>query len=154
MPPGVNRKLLTECFHLSQVFRYIGEDGRWGSDESAMPATWDRQHGSPIVKRLALAIALMCLPFAASARNYATCLLDGLPLANNATDYNAVIRACEERYPGGMDSVPQGSGLWFFRRQYSSPQECIADKVRGSMFINSANGIYNACYKLYSNTPS
>ncbi len=102
-----------------------------------------------LMTRYALAFALL-LPIAAEA-NFAKCLLDQLPGAQNDVAANAIWQTCMGKHPGGMASVGQGSGRGWF--SFKSGAECTAKKAADTRSNRAASMINAACRKLYD-TPA
>ena len=81
------------------------------------------------------------------AANYATCILDTLPGTQNDVAAYAAMQVCQGNYPGGLDTVQQGSGRGFFG--YDSGAECTAKKAGDTRSQRAAYIIGGACRKLY-----
>lgn len=92
---------------------------------------------------------LVFLPLIAQADNYATCILDRMPGAQNELEVTAAYQLCKQAYPVGLGEVNQGSGRGLFSSSYNSGTECMTDKTanitsrRGAMLIGAA------CRRLY-----
>jgi hypothetical protein len=80
--------------------------------------------------------------------NYAQCLIDELPGTSNAAVRLALIRKCLSLHPAGFTNVPRGLGLerWF---SFTSPDECILKKARGTGDSPAAALIAISCHCLY-----
>lgn len=98
----------------------------------------------------ALILFLVTVPVMA-ADNFAECIIDRMPGAQNDAVAGAIHRACLQEHPGGLDAVPQGSGRGWF--SYESGNECIIKKgekiasPRGGMILTGS------CNKLYNPAP-
>lgn len=90
-------------------------------------------------------VAAFSMP--AMAGNLATCLLDKAPGVQNDRAANAVAILCLERYPYGIDDVPQGSGRWLF--SFKSGAECVVKKGSDTRSRAAARLIATACHRLY-----
>ena len=96
--------------------------------------------------------ALVAISNTAIAANYATCLLDKLPGVQNQAATNAAVVMCQTDFPGGMSSVPHGSGRGVFSK-YRSGSECTLEESRDTKFIGAVRLINSACNRLYSEMP-
>jgi hypothetical protein len=101
------------------------------------------------MKLLYLLTALALSPAFAHADNYASCILDKMPGAQNELEVSAAYQLCKQAYPAGLGEVEQGSGRSFFSSSYNNGAECMTDKTaniasrRGAMLIGAA------CRRLY-----
>lgn len=96
---------------------------------------------------LVCALALAAIQHQATAANYATCILDKMPGAQNYAVAVAVTKLCQEKFPGGFGSVEKGSGRGLF--SFNSGAECTAKKASDVRDNNAASLIYRACVLLY-----
>lgn len=87
------------------------------------------------------------LPSIASAGNYATCLLDKLPGVQSDVAANAAFQVCNSTFPGGLTSVPQGTGRGWF--SYKTGADCTLKKAGDTRSNRAAVLIGVACRKLY-----
>ncbi|HTH44105.1 MAG TPA: hypothetical protein VL528_03400 [Oxalicibacterium sp.] len=100
------------------------------------------------MKTAHLLAILAISPVLAHADNYATCILDKMPVAQNELEVTAAYQLCRQTYPSGLGDVGQGSGQEFFS-SYVNGNECTRDKTanipsrRGAMLIGAA------CRRLY-----
>lgn len=101
------------------------------------------------MKAALLAIALLPLP--ALAGNFATCLLDKLPAVQNDIAAHAAYQACTGAFPGGLTSVPQGTGRGWF--SYKTGADCTLKKAGDTRSNRAAGLIGVACRKLYDEAP-
>lgn len=99
------------------------------------------------MNKILVVAALLAAPITASAANYATCLLDKLPDVQNTPAAYAAARVCLAEFPGGLDGVPQGSGIGFF--SYGSGSECALEKAGETQSNHAARMIMGACNRLY-----
>lgn len=98
--------------------------------------------------KMLLGGALLALVAAqAHAANYATCLLDKLPGTQNDVAAQANMQVCTGKYPGGIESVPQGQGRGLLG--FSSGAECTAKKAGDTRSNRAALLIGVACRRLY-----
>lgn len=92
--------------------------------------------------------ALLCLVAAPvmAADNFAECIIDRMPGAQNDIAANAVFQVCQSSNPTGFVSVRQGSG-----RGWLSPSsaECVAKHASDTRSYRAAYLIGIACRKLY-----
>lgn len=94
---------------------------------------------------LIAALALAAAP--AWAGNYATCIVDRAPKAQNDVAAQAVIQLCLAENPGGLQTVAQGSGRGWFG--YKSGAECTANKAVDTRSHQAAVIVGTACRRLY-----
>jgi len=94
-----------------------------------------------------LVTALLACPVLAQAGNYATCLLEKMPGLQNDNAATAAWNLCNSEYPGGLASVPQGSGRGFFG--YDSGAECALEESGQTRSRTAAFQIRLACDRLY-----
>ncbi len=87
-----------------------------------------------------------------AAGNYATCLLNHMPGLQNNAAAQAAINLCMSENPGGINSVPQGSGRGFLG--YKSGAECALKKAAETRSDLAGRAIYVACNRLYDAPPS
>lgn len=99
------------------------------------------------MKKVAMILCIIATP-ALAADNFAECILDRMPGAQNDAVAGAIYRACLSEHPGGLDSVKQGSGRGFFG--YDSGNECIikkgekiASRIGGNLLTGSCNKLYD-----------
>lgn len=90
-------------------------------------------------------VAAFSMP--AMAGNFATCILDKAPGIQNDSAAHAARILCAERYPYGIDDVPQGSGRWLF--SFKSGAECIVKKGSDTRSSVAGKLIAFACRRLY-----
>lgn len=94
-----------------------------------------------------LATALGLLSQTALGGDYAHCILDSAPgLQSDAAAY-AAHSVCISKYPGGLNSVEQGSGRGFF--SFKSGAECTLKRANETRSHRAAVMISVACRKLY-----
>ena len=109
----------------------------------AKPPAYDYKSGM----RPALILAALTFPAIAVAGNYAECILDRSPgLQNDAAGY-AAHKYCQERYPGGLQAVAQGSGRGLLG--FDSGAECTLKKAADTPSRFAALNISSACDRLY-----
>lgn len=99
------------------------------------------------MKRLALTPIFLFLSTAASAADYATCLLDRLPGVQNDAAATAAYQLCMSKHPGGLAAVKQGAGRGFLG--FDSGAECTLKKAADTRSNRAAHMIGVACRKLY-----
>lgn len=99
-----------------------------------------------MIKLLATA-ALLTLAVHAQAGNYATCLLDKLPGLENDHAASAAVEVCREKFPGGLESVPKGSGRGMF--SFESGADCALSKSGDTRSRDAAYMIRASCNRLY-----
>lgn len=102
------------------------------------------------MKKLAALLCLVAAP-AFAAENFAECIVDRMPGAQNDAVAGAIYRTCEAEFPGGIDSVPQGAGRGWF--SYKSGNECIIKKGEKIISRNGGYMLTAACNKLYNPPP-
>lgn len=94
--------------------------------------------------------ALLCLVMLSApawAANFATCVLDRMPAAQNDVAASATYQVCQSAHPGGIEAVTQGSGRGWFG--YESGAECTAKKAADTRSTRAAAMIGASCRKLY-----
>lgn len=91
--------------------------------------------------------ALLFLPVVASASDYAQCVLERVPGVANDAAAIAAHQVCLSKFPGGIQSVKQGSGRGFFG--YDSGAECTLKKAGETRSQRGAAMISASCRKLY-----
>lgn len=101
------------------------------------------------MKSARLLAILALAPLLAHAGNYATCVLDNMPEAQNEAAVTAPYQRCRQAYPAGLGEVNQGLGRGFFSSSYSSGAECAMDKTARSASRHGAMLIRAACKRLY-----
>lgn len=101
------------------------------------------------MKPARLLLLLAILPLFAHADNYATCILDRMPEAQNEAEVTAAYQSCKQAYPAGLGEVSQGSGQGYFSSSYSNGAECMKDKTAGLTSRRGALLIGAACRRLY-----
>lgn len=111
----------------------------------AMLTTISRPQMAPTLR--ALALAALLVPAAASAGNFAECILERVPGLENNHAANAAHQVCIAKYPGGLPSVKQGVGRGFF--SYDSGAECTLKKAADTRSDRAAQLISLACRRLY-----
>lgn len=79
--------------------------------------------------------------------DFAKCILDRTPGAANNVAAGAAWQTCMAKYPGGFESVTQGSGRGWF--SFKSGAECTAKKAATTISPRGAAMINAACRKLY-----
>ena len=95
-----------------------------------------------------IATVLLLLAAApAFAANYATCILDKMPGAQNDVAATAVYQVCIAEHPGGNNAVAQGSGRGMFGLK--SGAACTAKKAGDTRSNRAAVMIGAACRRLY-----
>lgn len=99
------------------------------------------------MNRLAALLSLLAAAPAFAAGNFAECIIDRMPGAQNDAVAGAIFRTCLAEHPGGLDAVPQGSGRGWFG--YESGNECIIKKGEKIVSRNGGNMLTGACNKLY-----
>ncbi|MFK8398184.1 hypothetical protein M2D07_006695 [Pseudomonas sp. BGr12] len=99
------------------------------------------------MKKLAIILITIPLSTLASASDFATCLLDELPGAQNDNVAYAAAQVCGSKFPARYDGVAQGSGRGFFG--YDSGAECALAKSKDTRSSRAAGMIRVACNKLY-----
>ena len=98
------------------------------------------------MKAITLLFLTLLSPLA-FAGDYATCLLDKLEGVQNDQAARSAIRLCLREYPGGLQSVEQGSGRGFFG--YDSGDECALDNASETRSNVAGYQTRIACYRLY-----
>lgn len=93
-----------------------------------------------------IAVATLCLSVA-TAGNFATCAFDALPGIQNDPAAIAAWQTCFAKYPGGVNSIEQGSGRGWFG--YDSGAECAAKKAADTRSTRAAVMIRAVCNRLY-----
>lgn len=96
-------------------------------------------------------VALLVLSPAVAAGNFAICILDSMPGLQNDSAAYAATQVCAARYPGGLNSVPQGEGRGWFG--YDSGAECAAKKAANTPSRVAGQRIFGACKRLYDEPP-
>ena len=102
------------------------------------------------MKKLAALLCLVAAPVMA-AENFAECIVDRMPGAQNDAVAGAIARTCLAEHPGGIDAVKQGSGRGFFG--YDSGNECIIKKGEKIVSRIGGNLLTGSCNKLYDPAP-
>lgn len=102
--------------------------------------------GGPTMN-IAAALSLALLPMAATAGDYASCLLDRMPGSANNAITTAVIRSCMKENPGGFYDIEAGDGRGIFG--YRDPEECTLKKAKDTREQRAAMVIASACRCLY-----
>jgi hypothetical protein len=97
---------------------------------------------------LLVAVAIITASPHAFADNFAECILENMPGAQNAPVRLAAYKLCKAKYPGGFDSVPQGAGRGFFAK-HDSGSECTITEGRDTLDRHAAFLIASSCRKLY-----
>ena len=97
--------------------------------------------------RSAVLAALLSPSLALAAGNYAECILDRMPGVANEPATTAVVKACKEKHPGGLEAVSQGSGRGLFA--YKNGSECLIKVGAKTPGQRAAWIIGSACRKLY-----
>lgn len=97
--------------------------------------------------RPTLAALALLLASPAMAANYATCILDKAPAAQNDVAAHAIMQSCLASYPGGIEAVPQGSARGFLG--YKSGAECTAKRAIDTRSNQAATLVAVACSRLY-----
>ena len=103
------------------------------------------------MRRILILAALLSAPQAWAA-NYATCIIDKAPGAQNDVAAHAVHQVCLGENPGGMQAVQQGSGRGMF--SHKSGAECTAANAKETRSNQAAAMIGTACRKLYDEAPA
>ena len=94
-----------------------------------------------------LASAALLLASPAMAANYATCILDKAPAAQNDVAAHAIMQSCLSEHPGGIEAIPQGSGRGVLG--FKSGAECTAKKAVDTRSNQAATLVAIACRRLY-----
>lgn len=97
--------------------------------------------------RPTLAALALLLASPAMAANYATCILDKAPAAQNDVAAHAIMQSCLAEHPGGIDAIPQGSGRGVLG--FKSGAECTAKKAVDTRSNQAATLVAIACRRLY-----
>lgn len=92
------------------------------------------------------------MPVAVQAANYGTCILETVPGVRHQQVLRSAVRACQERYPEGLEGIKWGSGRGFFAK-YKSTDECFAAEGRDTALNAAASQIFRACDRLYGEAP-
>ena len=100
------------------------------------------------MKPIRLLAILVLFPLIAHADNYATCILDKMPDAQDEPAVTAAYQSCHQAFPAGLGDVNQGSGQEFFS-PYSNGAECAQDKTANMASRRGAMLIRAACKRLY-----
>lgn len=99
------------------------------------------------MRLLIAAIAMIVMPDASYAGNYATCILDKMPGTANASTQYAIQRACSMDYPNGYYEISRGDGLGFL--SFGDENSCIIKKAKDTPHQTAAGSIAKACGCLY-----
>lgn len=83
----------------------------------------------------------------AMAANYATCILDKAPAAQNDVAAHAIMQSCLAEHPGGIEAIPQGSGRGVLG--FKSGAECTAKTAVDTRSNQAATLVGIACRRLY-----
>ena len=97
--------------------------------------------------RLLAAALLLWTATPAWAANFAECILDKMPPAQNDVAAVAIMQVCQGEHPGGIEGVQQGSGRGLLG--YKSGAACTAKKSVDTRSNRAAQLIGVACRKLY-----
>lgn len=97
--------------------------------------------------RYLYALLLLAASAPAVAANFATCLLDKLPSAQNDVAAQANMQVCLKKHLGGLEAIPQGSGRGLFG--FNSGAECTAKKAGDTRSNRTAGLMGAACRRLY-----
>ena len=81
------------------------------------------------------------------AGNFATCLLDKMPNAQNDYVASSAYRTCSAEYPARYGDIEKGSGIGIF--SFSNADECILKKAASTRLHRAAGFISSACRCLY-----
>ena len=100
----------------------------------------------PTMRPTLAALALL-LASPAMAANYATCILDKAPAAQNDVAAHAIMQSCLAEHPGGIEAIPQGSGRGLLG--FKSGAECTAKKAVDTRSNQAATLVAIACRRLY-----
>lgn len=100
--------------------------------------------------RLVVGIVAMLVvgPALAGPANYAYCVLDKAPKAQNDIAAGAVHEVCITEFPAGLEGVPQGSGRDMVFNYKSGPA-CVAAKGQDTRSTRAAQLISTSCRRLY-----
>jgi hypothetical protein len=99
------------------------------------------------MKKLIITTALLATSSLANAGDFATCLLDSLPGLENDLAASAAVTVCKTEHPGGLESVPAGSGRGML--SFKSGAECALNKSGNTRSRDAAYMIRAACNRLY-----
>ena len=99
------------------------------------------------MKKLIITTILLATTSLANAGDYAACLLDSLPGLENDHAASAAVSVCKAAYPGGLESVPAGSGRGVL--SFKSGAECALNKSGQTRSLDAAYLIRAACNRLY-----
>lgn len=99
------------------------------------------------MRNLATLLCLVAAPAIAAGSNFAECIIDRMPGAQNDAVAGAIARTCLAEHPGGITAVPQGSGRGWFG--YESGNECIIKKGEKIVSRMGGNLLTEACNRLY-----
>ena len=117
-----------------------------------MQTTTARQQTSTslIFARQIVGMAILALSGSALAApaNYAYCILDKAPKAQNDVAAGAIHEVCIADFPAGLEAVPQGSGRDMVFGYKTGPA-CVAAKGQDTRSIRAAQLISVACRRLY-----
>jgi len=92
-------------------------------------------------------LSALVLTSSAVAGNFATCILDKMPSAQNDSAAAAIMQVCGQKYPGAYQNVPQGDGRGLF--SYDSGAECAVKKASGTVNNRAGAFVRGACNCLY-----
>lgn len=99
------------------------------------------------MKKLIITTALLAFSGLANAGDFAACLLDNLPGLENDHAASAAVSVCKAEYPGGLESVPAGSGRGAL--SFKSGAECALNKSGQTRSRDAAYMIRAACNRLF-----
>ena len=119
--------------------------------ENPMELTVAKAPSSPIIcarHLVGMAIVALAGPVLAAPANYAYCILDKAPKAQNDVAAGAVHEVCIADHPGGLEAVKQGSGRDMVFGYKSGPA-CVAAKGQDTRSIRAAQLVSAACRRLY-----
>lgn len=100
------------------------------------------------MKRYLYGLLLASACATAQAGNFATCLLDKLPGVRSNQATRASLRICLDQYPGGWNSVEQGSGRGMFA-DYDSGDACTLELAKETTDRQAGFLIAKSCKLLY-----
>lgn len=92
-------------------------------------------------------LVVLALASPAWASNYAECILDRAPKAQNDVAAGAIHEVCLSENPGGLPAVGQGSGRGVF--SHKSGAACVAAVSRDTRSVRAAQLISASCRRLY-----
>lgn len=95
-----------------------------------------------------MAILALAGPVMAATANYAYCILDKAPKAQNDVAAGAVHEVCIADFPAGLEAVQQGAGRDMVFGYRSGPA-CVEAKGQDTRSVRAAQLVSASCRRLY-----